>query len=49
LLVPFEVRVIALSPDDPAVRDAEGISASASWGVDVLFGDRDERPGRQIQ
>jgi prolyl-tRNA synthetase len=46
-LAPFEVLLIALNPDDPAVREtAEGIYARLrERGVDVLYDDRDERPG----
>ena len=46
-LAPFEVLLIALNPGDPAVREtAEGIYARLrEQGVDVLYDDRDERPG----
>ncbi len=46
-LAPFEVLLIALNPDDPAVRQAaEGLyDRLREEGVDVLFDDRDERPG----
>ncbi|MGH9362477.1 MAG: His/Gly/Thr/Pro-type tRNA ligase C-terminal domain-containing protein, partial [Thermoanaerobaculia bacterium] len=46
-LAPFEVLLVALNPDDPAVRQAaEGLYAQLrEQGVDVLFDDRDERPG----
>ncbi len=46
-LAPFEVLLAALNPDDPEVgRVAERLYADlAARGVDVLFDDRDERPG----
>lgn len=46
-LAPFEVLLIALNPDDANVRAAsESLYAELSArGVDVLFDDRDERPG----
>ncbi len=46
-LAPFELLLIALNPDDANVRAAsESLYAELSArGVDVLFDDRDERPG----
>jgi len=46
-LAPFAVLLVALNPDDEKVRAAaEEIYAKLeSQGVDVLFDDRDERPG----
>jgi prolyl-tRNA synthetase len=46
-LAPFEVLVAALNVDDPEVRRAaDEIHAKLTeHGVDVLFDDRDERPG----
>jgi prolyl-tRNA synthetase len=46
-IAPFEVVVIALNINDDLVRDkAESIYEQLkSMGVDVLFDDRDERPG----
>jgi len=46
-LAPFSVLVIGLSPNDPAsMAAAESLVAELEGrGVDVLFDDRDERPG----
>jgi prolyl-tRNA synthetase len=46
-LAPFAVLLVALNPDDEKVRAvAEEIYAKlGERGVDVLFDDRDERPG----
>ena len=46
-LAPFEVLLIAVNPEDEAVkRAAEDLYAQLlEKGVDVLFDDRDERPG----
>ena len=46
-LAPFEVLVIAVNPEDETVRRAsEEIYAQLrEKGIDVLFDDRDERPG----
>jgi prolyl-tRNA synthetase len=46
-LAPFSVLLVALNPEDEAVRKtAEEIYAGLrERGVDVLFDDRDERPG----
>ena len=46
-IAPFEVAILQLSPGDPAaVQAAEEIyGALRAHGVDVLFDDRDERPG----
>jgi len=46
-LAPFEVLLVALNPDDPEVqRAAEELYATLSEkGVDLLYDDRDERPG----
>jgi prolyl-tRNA synthetase len=46
-LAPFEVLLIAVNPEDEAVkRTAEEIYAQLQEkGIDVLFDDRDERPG----
>ena len=46
-LAPFEVLLVALNPDDPEVqRAAEGLYATLTeQGVDLLYDDRDERPG----
>jgi prolyl-tRNA synthetase len=46
-LAPFEVLLIAVNPEDAEVkRTAEDLYAQLQEkGVDVLFDDRDERPG----
>ena len=46
-LAPFEVELIALNPDVPAVREAaEKLYAELqAAGVEVFYDDRDERPG----
>ncbi len=46
-LAPFEVLLISLNPEDEAVkRTAEELYAQLQEkGIDVLFDDRDERPG----
>ncbi|MGE5235520.1 MAG: proline--tRNA ligase [Acidobacteriota bacterium] len=46
-LAPFEVELIALNPDVPAVREAaETLYAQLqAAGVEVFYDDRDERPG----
>ena len=46
-LAPFEVLVIALNPDDPAVTaEADRVyDELRARGADVLYDDRDERPG----
>ena len=46
-LAPFEVLLIALNPGDPEVsRAAEGLYGElVEKGADVLYDDRDERPG----
>ncbi len=46
-LAPFEVLIAALNPNDETVRTAaeEIYAALRSKGVDVLYDDRDERPG----
>ena len=46
-LAPFSVLLVALNPDDEQVkRTAEELYAKlAEQGIDVLFDDRDERPG----
>jgi prolyl-tRNA synthetase len=46
-LAPFEVLLVALNPDDPQVQAAaEALYAALTErGVDLLYDDRDERPG----
>jgi prolyl-tRNA synthetase len=46
-LAPFSVLLVALNPDDEAVRRVaeELYGQLCERGVDVLFDDRDERPG----
>jgi len=46
-LAPFEVELIALNPDVPAVRDAAECLYGdlAAGGTEVFYDDRDERPG----
>jgi prolyl-tRNA synthetase len=46
-LAPYQVEIIAMKPSDEAVmRAADGLAdALAARGVEVLFDDRDERPG----
>jgi prolyl-tRNA synthetase len=46
-LAPFEVELIALNPDVPAVRDvAEKLYGELAAGsTEVFYDDRDERPG----
>ncbi len=46
-LAPFEVLLVALNPDDPQVQSAaeELYAALRDNGVDLLYDDRDERPG----
>jgi prolyl-tRNA synthetase len=46
-LAPFEVLLISLNPEDEAVkRTAEELYAQLQEkGIDILFDDRDERPG----
>ena len=46
-LAPFEVLLVAVNPDDPEVQKAsEALYAELrEQGVDVLYDDRDERPG----
>jgi prolyl-tRNA synthetase len=46
-LAPFEVLLIAVNPEDAAVRGAaeELYAQLQEKGADVLFDDRDERPG----
>ena len=46
-LAPFSVLVLALTPNDPAaMAAAEALVAELEGrGIDVLFDDRDERPG----
>jgi prolyl-tRNA synthetase len=46
-VAPFEVNLVQLSPGDPAaVKVAEELYAALrGHGVDVLYDDRDERPG----
>ena len=46
-LAPFAVLLVALNPDDEGVRKVaeELYGKLTSLGVDVLFDDRDERPG----
>jgi len=46
-LAPFEVELIALNPDVPAVREAAErlYSDLQAAGVEVFYDDRDERPG----
>jgi prolyl-tRNA synthetase len=46
-LAPFSVLVLALSPKDPeATRAADALVAELEGkGLDVLYDDRDERPG----
>lgn len=46
-LAPFEVLLVALNPDDPEVGKVAGelYSTLTGQGVDVLYDDRDERPG----
>jgi prolyl-tRNA synthetase len=46
-LAPFEVELIALNPDVPAVRDAAErlYGEFAASGCEVFYDDRDERPG----
>ena len=46
-LAPFSVLVLALSPNDPeATRAADALVAELEGkGLDVLYDDRDERPG----
>ena len=49
-LAPFEVEVIALNADVPAVREAaETVYGElVAAGVEVLYDDRDERPGVKL-
>jgi prolyl-tRNA synthetase len=49
-LAPFEVELIALNPDVPAVNTAaEKLYADlVGVGVDVFYDDRDERPGVKL-
>ncbi len=49
-LAPFEVELIALNPDVAAVREAaDGLYGQLqAAGVEVLFDDRDERPGVKL-
>jgi prolyl-tRNA synthetase len=46
-LAPFEVELLALNPDQPAVREASEkiYTGLQEAGVEVFFDDRDERPG----
>ncbi len=46
-LAPFEVELIALNPDQPAVREASErmYTELQETGAEVFFDDRDERPG----
>jgi prolyl-tRNA synthetase len=46
-LAPFEVELLALNPDVPAVRDAAErlYGQLRDAGVEVFYDDRDERPG----
>jgi prolyl-tRNA synthetase len=46
-LAPFEVELLALNPDVPAVRDAAErlYGELKATGCEVFFDDRDERPG----
>jgi prolyl-tRNA synthetase len=46
-LAPFSVLLVALNPDDEAVRRVaeELYGKLEAQGIDVLFDDRDERPG----
>jgi len=46
-LAPFEVLLVSLNAKDEAVRQAadELFDALAARGVEVLYDDRDERPG----
>ena len=46
-LAPFEIAIVSLNPGDSAVREAadELYEALRSAGLDVLYDDRDERPG----
>ncbi|MFI5143494.1 MAG: proline--tRNA ligase, partial [Thermoanaerobaculales bacterium] len=46
-LAPFEVELLALNPDVPAVRDAAEklYTDLQTAGLEVFFDDRDERPG----
>ncbi|MEP0774392.1 MAG: proline--tRNA ligase, partial [Acidobacteriota bacterium] len=49
-LAPFEVELIALNPDVAAVREAaDGLYGQLqAAGVEVLYDDRDERPGVKL-
>jgi prolyl-tRNA synthetase len=46
-LAPYEVELLALNPDQPAVREASEklYTELQNAGVEVFFDDRDERPG----
>jgi prolyl-tRNA synthetase len=50
-LAPFEVLLVALSPDDEAVKAAADrlYGDLLERGVDVLYDDRDERPGAKFK
>ncbi len=49
-IAPFKVHLVALNTDDSSVRDwAEGVYTSLQKrGVEVLFDDRDVRPGEKF-
>ena len=46
-LAPFEVLIIAVNPEDAEVKRSRrgALRPAPGEGVDVLFDDRDERPG----
>jgi len=50
-IAPFEVIITALNPGDEKISEAsEGLyEAFQSHGVDVLYDDRDERPGKKFK
>ncbi len=50
-LAPFQVIITALNPQDSRIREAaESLYAALQEaGVEVLFDDRDERPGRKFK
>jgi prolyl-tRNA synthetase len=46
-LAPFEIELVSLNPSDAATREAaDGLyDAMVAAGLEVLYDDRDERPG----
>jgi prolyl-tRNA synthetase len=50
-IAPFSVILTALNPNDPKIRTiSEGLYATLQHrGVEVLFDDRDERPGKKFK